>query len=124
MNRRAVKIKNKKPKNYHGEKLFNKFMLYLIFLLLVLVLNLLKFDSAKKIKLALNKELSRNVLTQKDFEFYWHKIKDLNLNLLAEKIGIENKNADSHNTIEIDDEIKNKMQEENKELEDIKKNFF
>ena len=124
MTGRAIKIKNKKQKNYHGEKLFNKFMLYLIFLLLALVLNLLKFDSAKKIKLALKKELSRNVLTQEDLKIYWHKIKNLNLDLLAEKIGIENKNSGSYDTIEINNEIKNKMREENKELDDIKKNFF
>ena len=53
----------------------------------------------------------------------WDKIKNLNLNLLAGKIEFERKNTNSFDMVEVNQKIKNKMQEETRELDDIKKNF-
>ena len=123
MNRHIYSTKNNRKKNHYREKIYNKCMLYLTFLLFALSLNLLKFDSAKKIKMMLKKELSRNIITNRDLEIYWDKIKNLNLNLLAGKIEFERKNTNSFDMVEVNQKIKNKMQEETRELDDIKKNF-
>ncbi len=117
--RRKSKVRNKSCRN---EKIFNKFILYLVCLLIILVLNLLKFNEIKIIKLILNRELSKNVLTEKKLDMYLKKIKNLDFDLLAEKIGFEKKN--DVDVFEINENVKNKMREENKEEDEIKKNLF
>ena len=117
--RRKSKVKNQSCRN---EKIFNKFILYLVCLLIILILNLLKFDEIKIIKLVLNRELSKNIVTEKKLDMYLKKIKNLDFDLLAEKIGLEKKN--DVDVFEINENIKNKMREENEEETEIKKNLF
>lgn len=117
--RKRNKIKNQSCRN---EKIFNKFILYLVCLLIILILNLLKFDEIKIIKLVLNRELSKNIVTEKKLDMYLKKIKNLDFDLLAEKIGLEKKN--DVDVFEINENIKNKMREENEEETEIKKNLF
>ncbi|MBQ9492053.1 MAG: hypothetical protein IJU86_04715 [Firmicutes bacterium] len=117
--RRKRKIRNKSCRN---EKIFNKFILYLVCLLIILVLNLLKFNEIKIIRSVLNRELSKNIVTEKKLDMYLTKIKNLDFDLLAEKIGFEKKN--DVDVFEINESVKNKMREENKEESEIKKNLF
>ena len=117
--RNRNKIKNK---SCRSEKIFNKFILYLVCLLIILVLNLLKFNEIKIIRSVLNRELSKNIVTEKKLDMYLKKIKNLDFDLLAEKIGFEKKN--DVDVFEINENIKNKMREENKEEDEIKKNLF
>ena len=117
--RKKNKIKNQSCRN---EKIFNKFILYLVCLLIILILNLLKFDEIKIIKLVLNRELSKNIVTEKKLDMYLKKIKNLDFDLLAEKIGFEKKN--DVDVFEINENVKNKMREENEEETEIKKNLF
>ena len=117
--RRKSKVRNKSCRN---EKIFNKFILYLVCLLIILVLNLLKFNEIKIIRSVLNRELSKNIVTEKKLDMYLKKIKNLDFDLLAEKIGFEKKN--DVDVFEINESVKNKMREENKEEDEIKKNLF
>ena len=117
--RRKSKVRNKSCRN---EKIFNKFILYLVCLLIILVLNLLKFNEIKIIRSVLNRELSKNIVTEKKLDMYLKKIKNLDFDLLAEKIGFEKKN--DVDVFEINENVKNKMREENKEEDEIKKNLF
>ena len=117
--RNRNKIKNK---SCRSEKIFNKFILYLVCLLIILVLNLLKFNEIKIIRSVLNRELSKNIVTEKKLDMYLKKIKKLDFDLLAEKIGLEKKN--DVDVFEIHENIKNKMREENEEETEIKKNLF
>ena len=117
--RNRNKIKNK---SCRSEKIFNKFILYLVCLLIILVLNLLKFNEIKIIRSVLNRELSKNIVTEKKLDMYLKKIKNLDFDLLAEKIGLEKKN--DVDVFEINESVKNKMREENKEESEIKKNLF
>lgn len=117
--RRKSKVRNKSCRN---EKIFNKFILYLVCLLIILVLNLLKFNEIKIIRSVLNRELSKNIVTEKKLDMYLKKIKNLDFDLLAEKIGFEKKN--DVDVFEINESVKNKMREENKEESEIKKNLF
>lgn len=117
--RRKCKIRDKSCRN---EKIFNKFILYLVCLLIILVLNLLKFNEIKIIRSVLNRELSKNIVTEKKLDMYLKKIKNLDFDLLAEKIGFEKKN--DVDVFEINENVKNKMREENKEEDEIKKNLF
>ena len=84
--RKRNKIKNQSCRN---EKIFNKFILYLVCLFIILVLNLLKFIQIKIIRSVLNRELSKNIVTKKKIDMYLTKIKNLDFDLLAEKIGFE-----------------------------------
>lgn len=117
--RNRNKIKNK---SCRSEKIFNKFILYLVCLLIILVLNLLKFNEIKIIRSVLNRELSKNIVTEKKLDMYLKKIKNLDFDSLAEKIGLEKKN--DVDVFEINESVKNKMREENKEESEIKKNLF
>ena len=117
--RRKSKVKNQSCRN---EKIFNKFILYLVCLLIILILNLLKFDEIKIIKLVLNRELSKNIVTEKKLDMYLTKIKNLDFDLLAEKIGFEKKN--DVDVFEINERIKNKIRDEHEEETEIKKNLF
>lgn len=117
--RRKSKVKNQSCRN---EKIFNKFILYLVCLLIILILNLLKFDEIKIIKLVLNRELSKNIVTEKKLDMYLKKIKNLDFDLLAEKIGLEKKN--DVDVFEINESIKNKIRDEHEEETEIKKNLF
>ena len=117
--RNRNKIKNQ---SCRSEKIFNKFILYLVCLLIILVLNLLKFNEIKIIRSVLNRELSKNIVTEKKLDMYLTKIKNLDFDLLAEKIGFEKKN--DVDVFEINENIKNKMRAENKEEDEIKKNLF
>ena len=117
--RKRNKIKNQ---SCRSEKIFNKFILYLVCLLIIFVLNLLKFNEIKIIKSVLNQELSKNIVTKKKIDMYLTKIKNLDFDLLAEKIGFEKKN--DVDVFEINENIKNKMREENEEETEIKKNLF
>ena len=117
--RNRNKIKNK---SCRSEKIFNKFILYLVCLLIILILNLLKFNEIKIIKSVLNQELSKNLVTEKKIDIYLRKIKSLDFDLLAEKLGLEKKN--DVDVFEINKNIKNKMREENEEETEIKKNLF
>lgn len=117
--RNRNKIKNK---SCRSEKIFNKFILYLVCLLIILVLNLLKFNEIKIIRSVLNRELSKNIVTEKKLDMYLKKIKNLDFDLLAEKIGFEKKN--DVDVFEINENVKNKMREENEEETEIKKNLF
>ena len=102
--RRKCKIRDKSCRN---EKIFNKFILYLVCLLIILVLNLLKFNEIKIIRSVLNRELSKNIVTEKKLDMYLTKIKNLDFDLLAEKIGFEKKN--DVDVFEINESVKNKI---------------
>ena len=117
--RNRNKIKNK---SCRSEIIFNKFILYLVCLLIILVLNLLKFNEIKIIRSVLNRELSKNIVTEKKLDMCLKKIKNLDFDLLAEKIGFEKKN--DVDVFEINENVKNKMREENEEETEIKKNLF
>ena len=117
--RNRNKIKNQ---SCRSEKIFNKFILYLVCLLIILVLNLLKFNEIKIIRSVLNRELSKNIVTEKKLDMYLTKIKNLDFDLLAKKIRFEKKN--DVDLFEINENIKNKMRAENKEEDEIKKNLF